>query len=376
MLSRMRKALWLVLVLCSCAWAQQAAQPQFFHITPARPVEELRKEALKTQPPVEHGDFLKPDLVELVKLDPSIKLDIRYATNRNFLSTPVYEEARAFMQRPAAEAVARASQTLHAKGFGLMIYDAYRPWYVTKIFWDATPPADHNFVADPSQGSHHNRGSAVDLTMYDLKTGEAVPMTGLYDEMSERSYPNYKGGTEEERRNRETLRAAMEAEGFTVYEYEWWHFDYKDWQKYPILNLKFADVDAAGKAQPMVVVGGRVEDLPPELREKLKVREPKAYAIGADVTAPVPIETPAAEVPDWWNKNLISSLRPPKFHVVINENGRVVFARLLSSSGSGNGSCDEIASRQVFKSWRYRPGMRNGSPVAVQMDIEVPLQKP
>jgi hypothetical protein len=149
------------------------------------------------------------------------------------------------MQRPAAEAVARASEKLHAKGFGLLIHDAYRPWYVTKIFWDATPPEDHKFVADPAEGSRHNRGCAVDLTMYDLKTGEAVPMTGLYDEMSERSYPNYKGGTEEERRNRETLRAAMEAEGFTVYEFEWWHFDYKDYKKYPILNLKFADVPSA-----------------------------------------------------------------------------------------------------------------------------------
>ena len=227
------------------AAAQPAAQPQFFHITPVHPVEELRQEALKAQPPVERRDFLKPDLVELVKIDPSIKLDIRYATNRNFLSTPVYDEARAFMQRPAAEAVARASQKLHEKGFGLMIYDAYRPWYVTKIFWDATPPENHKFVADPAEGSRHNRGCAVDLTMYDLKTGEAVPMTGLYDEMSERSYPTYKGGTEEERRNRETLRAAMEAEGFTVYDYEWWHFDFKGYEKYPILNLKFADVPSA-----------------------------------------------------------------------------------------------------------------------------------
>jgi zinc D-Ala-D-Ala dipeptidase len=372
----MRRLLFVVLLFGSYVAAQPGAKPQFFHITPVRPVEELRKEALKAQPPVERRDFLKPDLVELVKIDPSIKLDIRYATNRNFLSTPVYEEARAFMQRPAAEAVARASQKLHEKGFGLMIYDAYRPWYVTKIFWDATPPENHKFVADPAEGSRHNRGCAVDLTMYDLKTGEAVPMTGLYDEMSERSYPNYKGGTEEERRNRETLRAAMEAEGFKVYDYEWWHFDFKGYEKYPILNLKFANIDSGTKAQSIQIVGGRVEDLPPELQERLKAlgHEPRSYSIGADVTAPVPIETPAAEVPDWWNTDLTSSLSPPMLHVVIDENGRIVFARPLRSSG--NGTCDRIATDQVFKTWKYRPGMRNGAPVAVQMDVEVSLRKP
>src|SRR4051794_16619138 len=102
----MRRLLVVVLLFGSYV-AAQTSRPQFFHITPVRPVEELRKKAVNAQPPVEHGEFLKPDLVELVKLDPSIKLDIRYATSRNFLSTPVYEEARAFMQRPAAEAVAR-----------------------------------------------------------------------------------------------------------------------------------------------------------------------------------------------------------------------------------------------------------------------------
>jgi zinc D-Ala-D-Ala dipeptidase len=247
MLSRMRRLLFVVLLCASFAASQTTAQPQFFHIKPVRPVEQLRKEALKAKPPMERGDFLRPDLVELVKDDPSIKLDIRYATNRNFLSTPVYEEARAFMQRPAAEAVALASKKLHEQGFGLLIHDAYRPWYVTKIFWDATSPEDHKFVADPAEGSRHNRGCAVDLTLYDLKTGEAVPMPGLYDEMSERSYPNYTGGTEEQRRNRQTLRTAMEAEGFTVYEFEWWHFDYKDYKKYPILNLTFAEIDSRSR---------------------------------------------------------------------------------------------------------------------------------
>jgi D-alanyl-D-alanine dipeptidase len=110
------------------------------------------------------------------------------------------------------------------------------------MFWDATPPDKHDYVADPRQGSRHNRGCAVDLTLYDRKTGRAVEMPGLYDEMSERSHANYTGGTPEQRRLRDLLRSAMEAEGFTVYEFEWWHFDYKDWKLYPIGNLTFDQI--------------------------------------------------------------------------------------------------------------------------------------
>ena len=214
----------------------------FFHITPVRPVEVLRKEALGDKPPVETGSFRKPELVELNKLDPTIKLDIRYATSRNFLSSPLYLQARAYMQRSAAEAVVRASEKLHALGYGLIIHDSYRPWYVTKMFWDGTPVVDHGFVANPAKGSKHNRGCAVDLSLYSLKTGEEIRMTGGYDEMSERSYPFYPGGTARERWHRDLLRHAMEAEGFTVNESEWWHFDYKDWASYPILNLTLEEM--------------------------------------------------------------------------------------------------------------------------------------
>jgi D-alanyl-D-alanine dipeptidase len=146
------------------------------------------------------------------------------------------------MQRPAAEAVVRANHELKKLGYGLLIHDAYRPWYVTKIFWDATPQAGKIFVADPQKGSKHNRGCAVDLTLYDLKTGRPIEMVGVYDEMSERSYPGYAGGTSLQRWHRELLRQVMESEGFTVYQYEWWHFDYKDWQSYPILNLTFDQI--------------------------------------------------------------------------------------------------------------------------------------
>jgi len=191
------------------------------------------------QPPVESGDFRGTELVELTTLDPSIKLDIRYATDNNLAGRPVYTQARAFLQKPAAGALLRANAKLKAQGYGLMVFDGYRPWSVTKLFWDITPQEKRIFVADPGKGSKHNRGCAVDLTLYDLATGKEVEMTGAYDEMTERSYPNYTGGTEAQRKARELLRTAMEAEGFNVYEYEWWHFDYKDWPLYRITNVPF-----------------------------------------------------------------------------------------------------------------------------------------
>ena len=220
-----------------------------FRVRPREPLDVLRREALAAQAPVESGEFLKPDLVDLSTLDPAIHFDIRYATKNNFLGEPVYSQAKAYLQRPAAEALLSASRKLKALDYGLLIHDAYRPWYVTKIFWDATPDDKRIFVADPKEGSRHNRGCAVDLSLYDLKTGEPIQMTGVYDEMSERSYAFYPGATSLERWHRNLLRSAMEEAGFQVYEFEWWHFDYKDWRHYPILNLAFENLSAARTAK-------------------------------------------------------------------------------------------------------------------------------
>ena len=121
-------------------------------VTPVRSVDSVRAEALAASPPAEAGPFVSNDLVELVRLDPSIKLEIRYATTNNFLGTRFYDEARAFLQRPAAEAVVRAHRALRQQGYGLLIHDGYRPWYVTKMFWDATPLDRRWLVADPVAG--------------------------------------------------------------------------------------------------------------------------------------------------------------------------------------------------------------------------------
>ena len=187
------------------------------------------------------------DLVELVKLDKTIKLDIRYARTDNFVGKAVYTEARAFMQRPAAKALVRVHKKLRKKGFGLMIFDGYRPWSVTKIFWDVTPEDKRKFVANPKTGSRHNRGCAVDLSIFNLKTGELVEMPTDFDDFTDHASPNYEGGTKEQRKNRDLLRKMMEAEGFTVNDNEWWHFDYKDWKDYAIYDIAFSEIGISVK---------------------------------------------------------------------------------------------------------------------------------
>ena len=209
-----------------------------FQIKPVKPLGELRKVALAAKPPVEKGEFRKPELVDLATVD-GVKFDIRYATDNNFLGHPFYTIAKAYMQKPAAEALARVQANVKKRGYGLLVYDAYRPWYVTKMFRDATPEKFHSFVADPLKGSRHNRGCAVDLGLYDLKSGKPVEVVSGYDEFSDRAFADYPGGTSRQRWHRDLLKRSMHAEGFTVYEEEWWHFDYEDWKRYPIMNSTF-----------------------------------------------------------------------------------------------------------------------------------------
>lgn len=198
--------------------------------------------ACGVEPTAEIDDYEISELVEITQLDSTFKLDIRYATTNNFIHQKVYTEPRAFLQKPAAEALIQAHEEFKKLGFGIIIFDGYRPWWVTKKFWDETPDSLKNFVADPSNGSRHNRGCAVDLTLYDLKTGNPLPMPSDYDEFNSSAHPNYAGATAEQTRNRDLLIRIMEKNGFLVYEYEWWHFDYKGWEKYQIENVKFEEI--------------------------------------------------------------------------------------------------------------------------------------
>lgn len=213
--------------------------PGGWRLAPLRPIAELVREAAVASPPPELLVGERPaELVVLTDLEPSLRCDLRYARADNFVGAPVYPAAaRACLQRPAAMALARVQQALAARGLGLLVFDAYRPWSVTKVFWEATPHALREFVADPAQGSRHNRGCAVDLTLCDLATGRPLAMPSEFDEFTPRAAPDYAGGTSAQRWARDQLRAAMGREGFSVNPSEWWHFDHDDWRRYGVGNL-------------------------------------------------------------------------------------------------------------------------------------------
>jgi D-alanyl-D-alanine dipeptidase len=178
-----------------------------------------------------------PALVEVDRLDSTLRLDVRYATANNFVGRAVYPAARALLVRPVAEALIRVHRALEGRGYGLVVFDAYRPWSVTKLFWDALPPEKRRFVAPPSRGSNHNRACAVDLSLFERATGREAVMPSAYDEMSERASPRYAGGDVAAREHRDLLRAAMEAEGFRVDKGEWWHFNHRTCPEYPIQDV-------------------------------------------------------------------------------------------------------------------------------------------
>lgn len=182
-------------------------------------------------------------LIELTTLDPTIRLDIRYATANNFTGRQLYSQPRAFLVAPAAQALLVAHRAAQREGYGLTIYDAYRPWRVTKALWDATPPGPkRNYVANPKRGSKHNRGCAVDLTLHRLADNAEVEMPSGYDEFTPRAHRNFVDAPPEALRHRALLERIMEAAGFRSASNEWWHFDFIGWQDYPVLDIPFEDL--------------------------------------------------------------------------------------------------------------------------------------
>jgi D-alanyl-D-alanine dipeptidase len=173
-------------------------------------------------------------LIEIQTVNPRIRVDLRYTTADNFMKEPLYpSSARCFLRREIAEQLSRVQERLEKKGYGLKVFDGYRPLSVQKRMWERFPL--EGYVANPAKGSNHNRGAAVDLTLVDAD-GKELPMPSAYDEFSERAHRDYAGGTPEERENRRILREHMEAEGFTGISSEWWHFDALNAKNLPILD--------------------------------------------------------------------------------------------------------------------------------------------
>ncbi len=182
-----------------------------------------------------HSPDMRYRDTDLVELHASLLLDIRYATADNFTGRRIYPSARAFLQREAADALLQADRLLRAKGYRLKIWDAYRPLSAQKILWSIMP--DERFVANPKLGSMHNRGMAVDVTLTDL-SGKDLPMPTAYDDFSEKAGRDYALLPEQAKRNRGLLRQAMEQAGFRGIPSEWWHFDYRGWQYYRVMDVQ------------------------------------------------------------------------------------------------------------------------------------------
>lgn len=180
------------------------------------------------------------ELVDLEKFIPNIKLDIRYATTNNFTGKVIYTSAKAYARKPVAEALKKAQDSLSKLGLGLIIYDAYRPYSATIKFYEVYP--DTNFVANPQNGSRHNRGAAIDMSLFNLTTGQEIPMPTVFDDFSEKAHPDNTNLTDEVIKNRTLLFNVLSHFGFTHYPTEWWHFDYQNWQQYPLMDLCFEEI--------------------------------------------------------------------------------------------------------------------------------------
>lgn len=180
-------------------------------------------------------------LINIEEYIPNIKLDIRYATENNFTKTQVYTQPKAYLIQPAAEALKKAQEELNKEGLGFVIYDAYRPYAATLYFKEVYH--DTTFVASPRTGSIHNRGCAVDLALIDIKTGKYLKMPTEFDSFTEKAASGYMKLTPKQLRNREKLKNIMIQYGFSINADEWWHYNLKDSQKYPLIDISFEELD-------------------------------------------------------------------------------------------------------------------------------------
>lgn len=177
------------------------------------------------------------ELIEIKKAIPSVVLDIRYATTNNFMHQIMYKQARAFARKPVVEKLKVIQARLKKDGYGLKIFDGYRPYAVTVSFYEKA--TDKAFVANPNKGSKHNRGCALDLTLIDLKTRKDIPMPTPYDSFEDAASPTYANLPANIIKNRDYLIKIMHENGFKVVNNEWWHFDFNGWENYSLMDIPF-----------------------------------------------------------------------------------------------------------------------------------------
>ncbi len=174
------------------------------------------------------------DLVDIMELDSTIVVELKYATEDNFLQDTLYSANICLLRRAVAERLVKAHQSLRQKGMGLKIWDGYRPLSVQRKMWGKMP--DARYVANPQRGSNHNRGAAVDVTLVDLN-GNEVEMPTEFDDFSRRAGSDYPYVSEQAKKNRTILQDVMRAQGFKTISSEWWHFNDKNCRKYAVLDV-------------------------------------------------------------------------------------------------------------------------------------------
>ncbi|WP_293724606.1 M15 family metallopeptidase [Phascolarctobacterium succinatutens] len=197
----------------------------------------LREEAAKAAVPAALAAGEQAQLVDAASVA-GLKVNSVYAGSDNLFGAPLYSTPKLFVAKDAAAALGRVQQRLAAYGYGLVLWDAYRPWSVSKLANLALPEGKKDMLEDPEvKGSVHNTGNAVDVGLYSLDSGEELDMGCGFDEPSLRQYASYAGGTSRERYLRSLLREEMELQGFKGIEMEWWHFEFGDCSKFAHLNV-------------------------------------------------------------------------------------------------------------------------------------------
>ena len=219
--------------------------PALQRVYPEESVGAILNRAASATPPMELGSFQESNLIDLTMVDPLISLDMQLANGSNFLRQPLVQEQRAFLQQPVADALFRARDEFHRRGYGLLIHEAYHPWYVTKTFHESLPDSLNHYYASPETGSCHNRGAAVSLSLFALGTGEIIPMPTPFNTFSAKAHSDYPFLEPVERANRELLRLVMQREGFRPNPNKWWNFEHDLCSQYPVMNESFDQATSA-----------------------------------------------------------------------------------------------------------------------------------
>jgi D-alanyl-D-alanine dipeptidase len=229
----MRKTLLKTFAVTLCFWGSANAQSTNKYGLSIISDPKILKETIQKDP--------NKALVQIKDFVPNIALDIKYATIQNIFYTQLYKKPAALVRLPVAKALVEVQKDLNAQGYSLKIYDAYRPYSVTCRMFEMLP--DTLYMGLPWQGSKHNRGIALDLTLLDLKTKKELKMPTPFDALVYAAHPEFKKLSEEVIKNRELLKTVMKKHGFKVDPMEWWHFNYVSNTVFELLDIPFEKID-------------------------------------------------------------------------------------------------------------------------------------